>query len=105
MRGTDNKDVFARGRYWVDAGSGRIARTELVFNALGTESSVTTSFEMDERLGTPVPVEMRFKRGGAKNEVRGTRHLRPLPPVPGRHGGGDSEVESRKLKVESRKSK
>ena len=33
---------------------------------------MTTSFEMDERLGTPVPVEMRFKRGGAKNEVRGT---------------------------------
>jgi hypothetical protein len=72
MRGTDNKDVFAHGRYWVDAGSGRIARTEVVFNALGTESSVTTSFGMDERLGTPVPVEMRFRRGGARNEVRGT---------------------------------
>jgi hypothetical protein len=26
---------------------------------------------MDERLGTPVPVEMRFKRGGSRNEVRG----------------------------------
>ena len=72
MRGTDNKDVFARGRYWVDAGSGRIARTEVVFSAIGTESTVTTLFEMDERLGTPVPVEMRFKRGGARNEVRGT---------------------------------
>ena len=56
MRGTDNKDMFARGRYWIDAGSGRIVRTEVVFNALGTESSVTTSFEMDERLGTSVPV-------------------------------------------------
>jgi hypothetical protein len=72
MRGTDNKDVFARGRYWVDAASGRIARTEVIFNSLGTDSIVTTSFEMDERLGTPVPVEMRFKRSGAKNEVRGT---------------------------------
>ena len=71
MRGTGDKDIFARGRYWVDAGSGRIARTEVVFSALGTESSVTTSFEVDERLGTPVPVEMRFKRGSSRNEVRG----------------------------------
>lgn len=71
MRGSGDKDVFARGRYWVDAASGRIARTEVVFNALGTESSVTTSFEMDERLETPVPVEMRFKRGSSRNEVRG----------------------------------
>ena len=71
MRGTGDKDVFARGRYWLDADSGRIARTELVFSALGTESSVTTSFDVDERLGIPVPVEMRFKRGGSRNEVRG----------------------------------
>jgi len=42
-----------------------------VFSALGTESSVITSFEVDERLGTSVPVEMRFKRGGSINEVRG----------------------------------
>jgi hypothetical protein len=71
MRGTGDKDIFARGRYWVDAGSGSIARTEVVFSALGTESSVMTSFEVDERLGTPVPVEMRFKRGSSRNEVRG----------------------------------
>ncbi len=71
MRGTTNKDVVARGRYWVDAASGRVARAEVIFNSLGTDSTVTTSFEMDERLGTPVPVEMRFTRSGAKNEVRG----------------------------------
>jgi hypothetical protein len=67
-----NKDIFARGRYWIDAASGRIARTEVVFSSLGTESRVTTSFQMDERLGAYVPVEMNFKRGGAGNEVRAT---------------------------------
>ena len=72
MRGSDNKDVFARGRYSIDAGTGRVARTEVVFSSLGTESSVTTSFQMDERLGASVPVEMRFKRGTTRNEVRGT---------------------------------
>lgn len=71
MRGSGDKDIFARGRYWIDSTNGRIARTEVVFSALGTESIVTTSFAMDERLATPVPVEMRFKRGGSRNEVHG----------------------------------
>lgn len=71
MRGTDNKDVFARGKYWIEASTGRVAKTEVLFSAIGTESSVITSFEIDQRLGTAVPVEMRFKRGGLKNEVRG----------------------------------
>lgn len=71
MRTYDNKDIFARGRYWVAPDSGRIARSEVVFGTLGTESTVTTSFEADDRLTTSVPVEMRFRRGGVKNEVRG----------------------------------
>ncbi|HUP39763.1 MAG TPA: hypothetical protein VM115_06555 [Vicinamibacterales bacterium] len=71
MRGTGNKDIFARGRFWVEAATGRVARSELIFSALGTDSTITTAFEMDDRLGTPVPVEMRFKRGAPKNEVRG----------------------------------
>jgi len=71
MRGSGDKDVVARGRYRIDSTNGHIAKTELIFNSLGTESSVTTTFEMDERLDTLVPVEMRFKRGGSRNEVRG----------------------------------
>ena len=71
MRASGDRDIFAHGRYWIEAATGRIARSEVIFNSLGTESTVTTSFEMDERLGTPVPVEMRFKRGTAKNEVHG----------------------------------
>jgi hypothetical protein len=71
MRSNDNKDIIAHGKYWVDSRTGRIFTTEVVFNAIGTESTVTTSFEMDERLETSVPTEMRFKRGGTRNEVRG----------------------------------
>jgi hypothetical protein len=71
MRGSGDKDIVARGKYWIDSTNGHIAKSELLFNALGTESSVTTTFEMDDRLGTPVPVEMRFKRSGSLNEVRG----------------------------------
>ena len=71
MRGTGDKDVFAHGRYWIEPATGRIARTEMVFTALGTESIVTTSFDIDERLATSVPVEMHFTRSGSRNEVRG----------------------------------
>ena len=71
MRSSENKDVFARGLYWVVAESGRVVRTEAVFSTLGSESIVTTSFEMDERLGTSVPVAMQFRRARAKDEVRG----------------------------------
>ena len=107
MRGTDNKDVFARGRYWVDAGSGRIVRTEVVFNALGTESSVTTSFEMDERLGTSVPV-----RDALQTWRREKRSQRGRPPTAAsassrsarrRRSEVKSRVDSRQSTVESRK--
>jgi hypothetical protein len=71
MRSNENKDIVAQGKYWVDSRTGRIFRTEVVFNAIGTESTVTTSFETDDRVETSVPTEMRFKRGGTRNEVRG----------------------------------
>ena len=71
IRGSGNKDIFARGRYWVDAALGELHRTEVVFNALGTETTTTTTFAPDERLGTHVPTEMRFRRAASTNEVRG----------------------------------
>jgi hypothetical protein len=72
IRGSGDRDVFARGRYWIDGATGRIVRTEVVFSAIGTESSVTTTFGFDDRLSANMPVEMRFKRSASTNEVRGT---------------------------------
>lgn len=71
IRGSGDKDIFARGRYWIDAAGGQVIRAEVVFNALGTESTITTAFELDDRLRAYVPVEMRFRRGASTNEVRG----------------------------------
>lgn len=71
IRSSAGKDIFARGRYWIDATAGQVMRTEVVFNALGTETSITTAFALDDRLRTHVPVEMRFRRGASINEVRG----------------------------------
>jgi hypothetical protein len=71
LRREGNRDIPAHGRYWIEAASGQVARTEIVFTALGTETSVTTTFTRDDRLGTCVPVEMRFRRTGSVSEVRG----------------------------------
>jgi hypothetical protein len=71
IRGSGDKDIFARGRYWINATDGHVMRAEVVFNALGTESSVTTAFAVDDRLRTLVPVAMRFRRAASNNEVRG----------------------------------
>ena len=72
IRSADNKDIVARGRYWIEAGNGAVVRAELVFNSLGSETSITTSFALDDRLMTYMPVEMRFRRAGRNSEVRGT---------------------------------
>jgi hypothetical protein len=71
IRGSGDKDIFARGRYWIDATGGYVVRSEVVFTSLGTESTITTAFAPDARLGTHVPVEMRFRRSVSASEVRG----------------------------------
>ncbi len=71
LRREGNRDIPANGRYWIEPSSGQVVRTEVVFSALGTETSVTTTFTRDDRIGTRVPAEMRFRRTGSVNEVRG----------------------------------
>ena len=71
IRGTADRDIFAHGRYLIEASRGQVIQTEVTFNALGTASTVTTTFAPDERLGTLVPTEMRFRRAVSNNEVKG----------------------------------
>lgn len=72
VRGTGDKDIFARGHYWIAEPTGRILKTELVLSALGNDSSTIARFEYDDHFGTQVPVEMRFKRTASTTEIRGT---------------------------------
>ena len=58
VRGPANSDVPAQGRYWIDADTGRVIRTEMTLIDPTVTARVTTTFEMDERLGIAVPVEM-----------------------------------------------
>lgn len=54
----DNRDLPASGRFWIDADTGRVSKTELQFAVIGMRASLVTTFRRDERLGTDVPVEL-----------------------------------------------
>lgn len=76
IRGSADRDIFAHGRYLIEASRGHVIETEVTFNALGSASTVTTTFAPDERLGTLVPTEMRFRRAVSNNEVKGVATYR-----------------------------
>jgi hypothetical protein len=57
IRGTDNEDRPATGRFWVDD-NGRVLKSEIAIVFGGNSWRMTTSFSDDPGLGLAVPVEM-----------------------------------------------
>lgn len=58
VRTPDGRNLFASGRFWIEAASGRVVKTELVFQDDSLRASVTTSFRTDDRFHVDVPFEM-----------------------------------------------
>jgi hypothetical protein len=59
IRGDRDSDLPASGRFWIQAGTGRVFRTELdTFSGAGS-ARVTTTFQLDRDTGMAVPAEMR----------------------------------------------
>jgi hypothetical protein len=58
VRGRSDLDLFAHGRIWIEADSGRIMRTEVLLEQPSLRARITTSFRFDERFGIAVPYEM-----------------------------------------------
>ena len=64
LKGNGNRDVFSRGRLWIEGSTGRVLKTEL---RLGVQSAragldpieIVVSFRWDEQLDLLVPTEMR----------------------------------------------
>ncbi|MCY4634779.1 MAG: hypothetical protein OXG04_09810 [Acidobacteria bacterium] len=59
VRGGDRENVPARGRFWIEAGSGRVLASELVLDGNDVESLVAVRYGMPAELEHPAPVEMR----------------------------------------------
>ena len=59
IRGEAGRDLFAHGRLWVEATTGRVLKTELRVEQPAVRALITTTFRMDDRFAIAVPSEMR----------------------------------------------
>lgn len=58
IRGAADLDLFAHGRLWVEAETGRLLKTEVLLDQPSLRGRITTSFRFDDRFGIAVPYEM-----------------------------------------------
>ena len=74
------------GRVWVDASTGMILKTELLFGNPRSPNQIVTTFETDPLLAVAVPIDMteHYPRG----DIRGQAHVRAVPTI-WRHEHGD----------------
>jgi hypothetical protein len=67
IRGRSDLDLFAHGRVWIEAETGRVIKTEVLLEQPTLRARITASFRFDDRFGIAVPYEMqeeyRFDNG------------------------------------------
>src|SRR5262249_55037812 len=51
IRGEAGRDLMAHGRFWIDAPTGRVLKTELQVEQPAIRATVTTTFRLEERSG------------------------------------------------------
>jgi hypothetical protein len=68
VRGASDTDLPARGRFWIDTVTGRVAQMELILIEKVVQATLTTVFQHDDRLQIDAPAEMteryQFVNGG-----------------------------------------
>jgi hypothetical protein len=72
IRGDRDTDVPVSGRFWIDADSGCVVRSELVAVTGASTARVTTTFEPQATDGIAVPVEMREEYQLQRSRVTAT---------------------------------
>jgi hypothetical protein len=59
VRTPEGRDVFSRGRLWIEPASGRVLMAEMTAGGGQVKGQITVSFQSEPLLGFLVPVEMR----------------------------------------------
>jgi formylglycine-generating enzyme required for sulfatase activity len=59
ITGLLGRDMFAHGRLWIEAASGRVLRTELLVEDVRLRAAINTRYRHDDTFGLDVPYEMR----------------------------------------------
>jgi len=68
FKAADGQDLPAEGRYWIDAPTGRVVKSEVVTTGSG---SLITTFASDDEFKIDVPVEMRAAYASGTVSVTG----------------------------------
>ena len=63
IQGPKGRDLFCRGRFWIEGATGRVMKSELIVDDPVVRASVTTRYQVDEAHGLAVPVEMKEEYG------------------------------------------
>jgi hypothetical protein len=71
ITGLPGQDMVAYGRFWIEAATGRVVKTEVRVDERGVKAILTTVFRADERLGIDVPAEMKEDYELADSHVTG----------------------------------
>jgi hypothetical protein len=58
-RGASGKELPARGRYWINAVTGEILKTEILLEDSTHKTEITTTFRMNDRFKIGLPSEMK----------------------------------------------
>jgi hypothetical protein len=73
VHGRANLDIFAHGRLWIEAETGRVLKTEVLLEQPTLRARITASFRYDPRFEIAVPIEMQeeysFDNGTRVNAV------------------------------------
>jgi hypothetical protein len=73
IRTTNDRDIPAEGRFWIDEETGTVKRSELTAVDTSVEARITVTYQWDETIGSwaPARMEERYKGHEAASEVRG----------------------------------
>jgi hypothetical protein len=72
VRGENDRDVPASGRFWIDVDTGQVSRADLTLEMPEGQSHLVTMFKPDARFGVAVPVEMRERFEFGRTRFVGT---------------------------------
>ncbi len=75
LSGTPGNETSLSGRFWIDPTTGRVLRSELVIatEQQTLDAAITVRYDLDERLGMWVPVDMEEQYVGADEHRVGGR--------------------------------
>ncbi len=70
VRGSDGRNIPARGHYWIEPATGRVLASELILEDDEVESLVSVRYGMPEELDHLVPFEMRERYDNLQSDSR-----------------------------------